>query len=696
MSKLLNLTPARNAFRYYGMRLDWVSIDRKMSCATALPDQGSFAGSVRLAKDERVFLEFIKHSLRNPSAAFCPKTAMRLIALACISACALHAGSLLAQPAPGYVAPLADRPMNETVQAKIYPQLRYFFSKLAADKADISIDGYLPFQGKDKFLPGKIAAGLGDVLLRAPRGDKAFDDLLRQYREIADLTVHMDNHSWGIYYYVSTLYKLQKAGLIDKAISPATLQLLKNQLDWRTFVRVPGYELIDLPTNYYGVAFSIARLRALLGWEDDSASNILLNKMLKHYADYSGKFGFSDETPGDGRFDRYSILLIAEICERFVETGLAVTPEMKRLLRQSAVIALNEATNSGEGLTFGRSIGAYGETAQLQILAIAAYVDVLSADEKRYAYAYSTHIIARYVDFWFRPAINSVDLWGNGRRTDAYRGKNRILGENFSLLHQIVTTNDFWKKLGLAETSPRKDLQSWLDMTRPRFNLTWFARGEYDRALAIYRDTRHVFSLLMVNGGPDQHANSPYYPLPFSSGMIAGVADSGTEHTQLVPKFTLTDGSELLGTAYIKDIRTKQHGKQYNVAYRQDELDHVGGNVPRPDARMQLQTEYTFSPGTITRSDRYTSPTALPIERVSLEFISFSEGASAAGNKIHFESGDVTDFEVRGLKSCRAEKTNEMPLFQSPSGPMHTLVTCVTEHITLREPLVIEWTITYR
>ncbi len=38
--------------------------------------------------------------------------------------------------------------------------------------------------------------------------------------------------------------------------------------------------------------------------------------------------------------------------------------------------------------------------------------------------------------------MRSVNLWEKGRRTDDYRGKNRILGENLSLLHQHIATNN--------------------------------------------------------------------------------------------------------------------------------------------------------------------------------------------------------------------------------------------------------------
>jgi hypothetical protein len=60
----------------------------------------------------------------------------------------------------------------------------------------------------------------------------------------------MENDTWGIYYDIGALYKLKQAGLLARAVHPATLDLLRKKLDWRTFVRQPAFELIDLPTNY--------------------------------------------------------------------------------------------------------------------------------------------------------------------------------------------------------------------------------------------------------------------------------------------------------------------------------------------------------------------------------------------------------------------------------------------------------------
>ncbi|HEY1092359.1 MAG TPA: hypothetical protein VGE47_14795, partial [Burkholderiaceae bacterium] len=420
-----------------------------------------------------------------------------------------------------YVPPLADKAMDELVQTQLHPQLAFFFEKLKHEMGALRIDGVPALMSNDLFLPGKIALGLAYVLLNTPADDAALPQHLQTYRDIADLTAPLENQSWGIYYYLLTLTKLQEAGLLERAISPATLETLKRKLDWRSFVHEADLTLINLPTNYYGVAFSVARLRMLLGWERDGIATQLLDKTLEHYARYSGEFGFSDETEGEGRFDRYSILLIAEICQRFVQTGLEVPVKLKQLLRKAAEVALNLANVSGHGFCFGRSIGPYGDSAAVEILSVAAYLGVLSAEEQRYAYAFATRALAKYLDFWFDAGIHSVDMWGKGRRTDTYRAKHRILGENFSLIHQFISSNALWNGAGFQGRLPERDLQVWLDRTQKPFTLTWFAKGVHQRALAIVRSGSDVISLPLINGGSSQHDNSPYYPLPFAEDLIA-------------------------------------------------------------------------------------------------------------------------------------------------------------------------------
>ncbi|MFZ6718899.1 hypothetical protein [Undibacterium sp. Ji49W] len=596
-----------------------------------------------------------------------------------------------------YEPPLTNVAMDKIVQSELYPQLAYLAQKLLAEKENTTLNGYPAFNGKDKFLPGKIASGLGHLLLNAKHEGKDLAPYLRDFRESAELIVGMDNHTWGIYYYLLTLYELKKNGLLEQALTAKTLDALKKKLDWRSFVTQTDFKLIQLPTNYYGVAFGVARLRMLLGWEDETASQRLLKKLLDHYEQHSGTYGFSDETEGEGRFDRYSILLISEICGRFIETGMEVTPELKIKLRKATDIAFRLGNVSGDGFSFGRSIGAYGETAVLDILTVSAYLSILSPQEKEYAYAYSTRIVAKYVDFWYDKKTRSVDLWGQGRKTDDYRGIHRILGENFSLLHQLISANDLWRQMGYQDTLPKQDLAAWLNQTQPVFEFTWFARGEYDRALAIYRDAGHVFSLLMVNGGASQHGNSPYYPLPFSNLLVAGIADSGYQHPQLLPKFTLNDGSELIATAFIKNIRNTKNQQTYEVSYHQDSLTRIGpvNQKPVPDARIQLNTSYRLGAGTITRTDQYLPTEKLGVRQVSLEFASFSEMPEINGNTIRFNKGDLSEFTVTGMDHCSARASLDTENFKSPNGPMKTLVSCERKAFSFDTPITISWSIKY-
>jgi hypothetical protein len=608
------------------------------------------------------------------------------VALGLAFACALGRAAEAAAPAS----------MDRIVQARLVPQLEYLVDRVAAEGAAMQLDGVRVFEAGDEFLPGKIALGIADLAAIHGRTDpaRAHRDAAT-FRRVADMTLGMTNHAWGIYYYLLALHELDEAGLLQEAVAPPTLERLRRQLDWRSFVRSDDLTLIDLPANYYGVALGVARLRHLLGWEDESASRRLLDRVLAHVREYSGPYGFSDETDGEGRFDRYSILLVAELCERLTETGLPVPAEVRAMLRRSVDIALAIANPRGEGFSFGRSLGAYGDTAPLEILTAAMALDVLSPDERPYAYAYASRIAARFADFWIDPAIHSVDLWNRGRRTDAYRGKHRILGENFSLLHQFLAADARWNAAGWRGREPAADLQAWVLRKRPAFDLTWFARGRYDRALALVRDGTTVFSLLMVNGGSGQHANAPYYPLPFAPGLVEGTPDSGPARAQLLPRLELADGTTLLPTAFLEDIRTDEAGGARSVSWRQHELARVGERRPQPDDRVAVETSYRFEPGRILRTDRFMPRVPLHLRRLSLDFASFSEDARPDGaSAFRFGAGRVLSFAVTGAGDCEARAADADD--RAPEGPMRSRLHCERRDFDLREPLTVTWTLGYR
>lgn len=581
-------------------------------------------------------------------------------------------------------------PMDETVETRIMPQVEGLISKLLRDRRKTTLDGVPVFDSGDKFLPGKIAAIMAYRIVDLPKGDPRLPQRLKDFSDIADMTVDDDNHSWGIYYYMSALYKLKQAGLLERAVRPATLVKLREQLDWRHFVR-PDLTLIDLPNNYYGVAFSIARLRYLLGWEDASGSDALFKRMLDHYRRYSGQYGFADETEGNGRFDRYSVLLIGEIAQRLIETDMTPPPEVKQWLRRSVDLMLPRFNLHGEGFEYGRSIGAYGDTAFLEVLTAAAHFKVLTPTEERMTYAFSSRIAARYADFWIDPVTGSVDLWDHGRRTDAYRGKHRVLGENLSLARQFIYTDAIWNDLGFRNAKPDPKFADWL-RTLPRFTLTRFARGAYDRALITVRDGNTVIGLPVINGAASQHMHNPYFPIPFAAGMLQGSADAS--FPQLVPQLTLNDGSVLMPLAWFKDVEASRQGKTVTVSWHQDTLDRMGEDDAVKDDRASIVTRYRFTSGEIVRRDTITLKPGVHLAKVDMEFANFSSGSKKQGPAaFQFRTGQVTGFTAKGYGTCTANLGG--PVYRAPTGPFRTVVACQRDDATAGATIVLEWRIDF-
>lgn len=583
-------------------------------------------------------------------------------------------------------------PMNRTVETRLLPQMAVLLDKLMVEKHDTTLDGVRVFDAHDKFLPGKVAIGLAYLLIDTPRDDPKFATYLAGYRQIADTTVDDTNNTWGVYYYCQALHMLQEAGLLEQAVSPQTLAKLKAKLDWRAFVRTDDLTLIDLPNNYYGVAFSVARLRHQLGWEDASASEALLERTLDHYRKYSGDYGFADETDGEGRFDRYSVLLIGEISHRLIEAGMPATPEVKGWLRKSVDLMLPRLNMRGEGFEYGRSIGTYGETAFLEVLTAAAKLDVLTPREKAMAYAFSSRVTARYMDFWFDPQMGSVNLWEHGRRTDAYRAKHRILGENLSLARQHIYTNAIWNEQGFKNQTPDPGYAAWLDAL-PKRSVTWFARGEHDRLVVTLRDRGRVIGLPIINGGKGQHENTPYYPIPFSPGVLAGVADG--EFPQLLPRLTLSDGSRLAPLAYARNVKVTEQGVRTIVTYEQDQLDRLGADAPIADDRFSVKTTYVLEPGKISRTDVFTPGKGQAVKAVDLSFAGFSTMPSTRDGVTTYGEGEVRRFKVTGL-SCASRPLADEEAYRTPTGAFQSLVECTSGRWASSRPLTVSWSLSYR
>jgi hypothetical protein len=347
----------------------------------------------------------------------------------------------------------------------------------------------------------------------------------------------------------------------------------------------------------------------------------------------------------------------------------------------------------GAGFEYGRSLGPYSETAIVETLTAAARLGLLSEDERALAYAYASHAAQRYVDFWISKDTGSVNLWDEGRRTDDYRGKFRILGENLSLAHQFTYTNDAWNAMGFKDKPAMANFEAALDKL-PAQTVTWFARGTYDRLLLTRRDAGHIIGLPLINGGASQHMHHPYFPIPFSRGMLEGVPD-GTKPV-LVPQFTLKDGSVLMPLAFIQGATVDVRGSTTILTYRQSHMDRMGKVGPVGDDRLAVATTYTLEPNRLTRKDVFVPKQPLEVTAIRMEFAGFSTNAKTSDNTTVFGSGAVTAFQVNGLDTCQARALDLDHDYESDTGAMTSLVMCSSGPSTVKGPLTITWSISYR
>lgn len=511
------------------------------------------------------------------------------------------------------------------------------FRRIVDEKENLVLCQVPVYNARAQFVGGKTINFLTYCAVNLfPENERA--EALKEIAPVIDLCAGLPMETWGILNSLTGIRRLTDAGVLEKAVSKDTESLLRKKLDWRTFVdESAGYALIHKPTNYYGVAFGIAALRAKLGWEDEKYAAILLKHLEDHIDEYSGDLDFMDETKGEGRFDRYSILIPAEIEELCRTCGYPVPEKIHRMLKKSAEIVLSFANDQGYGFSYGRSIGAYGEAAALQILAAALADNALPDPDS--AFAYTRKLAARMIHFWYDPEMASVNMWKKGRRTDSYRNINRILGENLSLTMQLVDVLAIWKSHGYKAGGSRNCM-----MPEQGSRLFRFLDAPQQRALYIYRSGRHVFSLPLISGGTPYYDKDPYLPVPRENAVLEAVPD--VSHMALVPVLTLQDGRQAAPICHFDKIEETKDG----VRVHMNALTVIGRTSPVPEPGITCVTDFSFSLAGISRRDCFEIMDAtLSVTDISLQFDTFSCAASVKDCGVVFESGPAASIFASGF-----------------------------------------------
>lgn len=481
-------------------------------------------------------------------------------------------------------------------------RMEQLFWKVAEEGESIRVDGEAGFNDRAQFTNGKVINLCAYVAAQAPKGSQQQEAICQAARRVIAFTAWMKMETWGMLNAMEGLYRLHQCGLLDACVDAQTMDILKRALDWRVFVdEQQDFALKHLPTNYYGVAFGVARYRELLGWEPVKYGGLLLDRLMTHITRYSGAYGFMDETQGDGRFDRYSILIPAEITALVLDTGWQEPELMRSMLDSSAHIVLQFASEQGTGFAYGRSIGAYGETAALQILSTAAALGgILNETETIIAHGYCCSILRRMTTWWYDEAMQSVNLWEKGRKTDGYRNKNRILGENISLSMQMIQAIEQWQGCREAWASPQEGWTA-LAQSLPACVMTQFAAEPLPRSLTVIRDGDVVWQLPAIGGGEAYSSRDPYLPVPRANFLLEAVPDA--DHAAWVPCLILRDGSRLVPTGRVDAAELVPTPDGCQVRLHQQGWLQLGSSPATWVQGADISTVYTFAHGSVQRED---------------------------------------------------------------------------------------------
>lgn len=552
------------------------------------------------------------------------------------------------------------------------PHLNECLERAAEQKQELRVDGIAVFEQNEHnwMIAGTVVNAMSCRLATQHpnlRETDSFERHLAAMRDMIAFTEPMHLQTWGIAFYLEGLFRLHRYRLLERVMDRETLERLQRKLDCHSFVDARKQALLpNYPSNYYGVAFMIAKYRERLGWGNaDCGSGLFLDRLTEHIRKCSGERLYMDDSDGRGRYDRYTLVIAGEMCMRFADISEPVPELYRAMLRKASEIVMQMANTRGNGISYGRSLGAHGDTAVLEVLPIAASLGLLSDEEMRVAHGYSLKVAQKYRRFWIDPDTGLVNMWDKGRKIDPYRGKERLLNEDLDMCLKLIKAGEYWSKLGLGGAASSSDYDQQLERM-DKFTYFAFEEGTYSRGLAVVRDRHHVIQLPLIGG---HYQETPYLPIPSENRML--MTSPKTKQPALAPVVVLRDGSRLMPVEYMRQIDHEQHPGEFHVRYRQDAVCLLGEGVePRPDKRMRSETHYTFREGTIEREDRLYPQAGLDIAEIRLEAALFSERPERSGLKVTFDEGEVCEVEAFGFDVILLEDVRDNRDYHTPDGAL--------------------------
>ena len=558
---------------------------------------------------------------------------------------------------------------DDIIQFKTYPHLKYLCNRIYDDGDRMYLDGEKCFSKEEKFLPGTVISSFCYILTSCKKETDEYNIWLTKTKEMIVRNMDLGMDTFGILEFLSGLYELKCENIYDEIIDSTIQNKLKNNLHWNKFVNRKSLKLRNgLPTNYYGVAFRVALLREELGFENKGYSDKFLNILLDHIKRYSGEFLYMDETSGEGRYDKYTVTISSELCEALILVGKKPPKILYDLMKRSTDILLQLADEKGYGFTYGRSIGSHATGAVLENLPIAINMGIV--DDSKFAYSYAIYTGKHMVDFWYNKDRKVFNIWDDGKKTDGYRGKHRVLEVNLDLSLKMIRANKFLQKSKWNTLEPytNEEYRKILENI-PKFKVFQFEKKTYERALAIYRSSKAIFSLPIISGGKKHFNNTAYLPIPFAVDFMMGSPDE--THGVLVPEITLKDGKRLMPICYSKNISYKEVDNTYEIEYIQDEMCVIE-EQETPYKGIKSHVKYILREDYIERIDEFRIECPQNIQNIRMLIDTYSDNYEVQENIIIFNNGLINKISVEGLILKEVKDISNMKEYDTPYKSLKT------------------------
>ncbi|MBQ9115568.1 MAG: hypothetical protein IJY04_00940, partial [Clostridia bacterium] len=417
--------------------------------------------------------------------------------------------------------------------------------------------------------------------------------------------------TWGKLNALRGAYALHRENML--ALLPADcIDLLIETTSIDDFYDRERKVLRGAPTNYYQVAMACSAFREMIGWDEPGESDTIKDRLLGIMEEFSGG-GWMDEQPPYGRYDRYSMMISAELIDTLTSIGKPAPEFALKNLADAAKLALECANPTGDGVLYGRSLSVHGDCAYLEIISTALRNGLIPDDKKQLAISYCGAILRHTFDFWFDSKRNSYNLWFDGRTTNNYRQIRRLLEVNLDMAIHMLTTLDNLVAAGCADMETDIPLPlNPHDFSNPSKTVFSDRKGE-KRVLYSFVRNGKLYQLPLICPGKLALC-AAYLPFPTAAGKIE--APPETQLPFLTPYFTDPVGRTYIPSGFYSDIRDipiEANGDRGTLIITHGNMGSFGSDAPSvEESSIEFTATYAFIGNKIMIT--YEALTELPLE----------------------------------------------------------------------------------